>query len=149
MTLDASTTLARTATVLTGIEDTEVTWRAVDYAVGLAQRQPGGARMVFVHVIPHFGTALLYPDLYAAVVNSASNEVRKLRSQLDAELAPRSIEWDYQCRVGRHSVEMLRAAREVSADVLVLGRDERAARASVRALAALLRDARLPVLVVP
>ncbi|WP_375501553.1 universal stress protein [uncultured Jatrophihabitans sp.] len=149
MTPDVRTPTRRAVTVLASInDDSDVSWRAVDYAVGLVQRQPGPVRVIFVHVVPKAGGVNVYPDLYAAMVDAQDDCVRTVRSRLTAELQPTPIEWDYRCRTGSRSLELRRVAEEVEADLLVIAGETKRGWRSLFSTAALLRRAHFPVVFV-
>lgn len=148
MAFEASTAVTRGVTVLTGVEDTEVT--GVLWTTRSASREvsPGAHRMVFLHVIPPFQSALSTRSSTRRWWTSPSQEIGKVRSQLTAELGPRSVDWNYRFCIGRRWVEMLCVADGVAADILVVGREDGGSWKPVRAASALLRAPRLAVLVI-
>lgn len=138
--------------IVVGVDDSDSSWRAAAYAVGLARRQE--ARLVAVHVLPLHTTAAL--GGVAWMLKDADTErAERLRGQVAAGLGSmgetRALRWEFRVVPGGDTVGGLsRVADELHADMVVLGTARsRWHRMFGSAAVRMVRAGRWPVVVVP
>lgn len=138
--------------VVVGVDDSDSSWRATAYAVGLARRQQ--ARLVAVHVLPVHRVAMLAgaPWMLADTDRTAAQAMRRRISAGLAGMAEVGMmRWEFHVVMAGDPVAGLaRVAAERRADMVVVGASGRWHRLTAGSVGArLLRAHRWPVLVVP
>jgi universal stress protein A len=135
--------------VLIAVDSEPVTVRAVETGVDLAQAL--GAEVAFIHVVD---SSLAYPGDTGTppheMIASAKLDAKKLITTIRQRLPPQSPAIEF-IEVGRPSEEIVKGAKEWSADLIVIGSHGR--RGMQRALLgsvaeAVMRHAPCPVVVV-
>jgi nucleotide-binding universal stress UspA family protein len=138
--------------VLTGVDGSRTSLRAAAYAAGLARRQ--GSRLVVVYVAgggAMGGLAGLAPGSAAAIAMSSRDYGEQLRAQaMEAAKLLEMPPFEFLTAEGDPYSEITRIAKEVGAEVVVIGASESAGHRLVGSLAVrLIRAGRWPVTVVP
>lgn len=137
--------------ILVAVDFDENSARALDYAVDLASHL--GARLTVVH---SYSLPVLnaFDAQYIPSATEAAHKADQNRKHLDTLLAlhkARGVEMESVLRVGAAPVEVCAVARELSADLIVVGTHNRGAlgRALLGSVAeTIVRDAHVPVLTV-
>lgn len=137
--------------ILIGVDDSVTASRAAWYAAGLARRQ--GARVVAVYVAPLAGMALASstgPAVLAAE-NEAYDEIAKDLAERARQIAGElGISVTFIAAHGDAYHEIVRVAKEVRADAIVVGASLKAGHRLMGSLAVrLVRAGKWPVTVVP
>ncbi|MFC1420742.1 universal stress protein [Streptacidiphilus cavernicola] len=138
--------------IVVGVDDSEASWRAVAYAVGLARRQ--GALLAMVHVRPVSAMAAVAGvSVVTAEPGTATAEriCGRLRAGLASMTEVRSLRWEFHSVVGGDVVAALsQQADELKADAVVVGASHGLGHRFVGSAAVrLVRARRWPVTVVP
>ncbi|HEX6468004.1 MAG TPA: universal stress protein [Streptosporangiaceae bacterium] len=140
-------------TIVTGVDGTPASLRAVAYAAGLARRQH--AQLVCVYVRrPPSGSACLSCLVDPAILAAEETTVAEIEAEVRQRIVEDSATWGIGVRLvvrsGDVLAEIARVARDVGADTIVVG----ASRGIVHRLfgslgSRLQRRGRWPVTVVP
>ena len=138
--------------IVVGIDGSATSLRAAAYAVGLARRQD--SRVVAVYVRPSASGMLSIADPFGVTVAAAvaaQNEVEKeFRAAIRREKEFSDLDLELLVRYGDPFGELARAADELRADAVVVGRSESALHRLTGSVAIrLVRSGRWPVIVVP
>ncbi|MFI1994447.1 universal stress protein [Actinoplanes sp. NPDC020271] len=138
--------------IIVGVDGSETSMRAGAYAVGLARRE--NRRLVGVFVRPLTASVLSFADPFGASIASAfamheavetefRDSVQRDRPGLDAD-------FEIITRQGDPFAELCRAAAELWADAVIVGRSQSAVHRIAGSVAQrLVRCGRWPVTVVP
>lgn len=137
--------------ILVALDFNPISEHALDYAVDLAEKL--GARLTVLHV--YSLAVLMALDVeYLPSADAASNKAEEAQKHLDAALATlaaRKVEIRGILRVGEAGEEICAQARELGADIVVVGTHGRGAlgRALLGSVAeSVLRASSVPVLTV-
>ena len=138
--------------IVVGIDGSATSLRAADYAVGLARRQD--SRVVAVYIRPSASGMLSIADPFGVTVGAAmaaQNDVeREFREAIQRERALIDVDLELLVRYGDPFTELSRAAVELRADAVVVGRSVSALHRLTGSVAVrLVRSGRWPVIVVP
>jgi nucleotide-binding universal stress UspA family protein len=134
--------------VLTGVDGSRTSLRAGAYAAGLARRQR--ARLVVVHVSAGVPFAGLAPGGAAAAAEAGRDLAEDLRRQVREGAEHTGVTAEFVLAQGDPFAELIRVAKQVRAEVIVVGASESAGHRLVGSLAVrLVRAGRWPVTVVP
>jgi nucleotide-binding universal stress UspA family protein len=139
--------------VVAGLDDSDSSWRAVAYAVGLARRQE--ALLVLVHVLPAHPLALLAGAawLLAGPDVSAADELRRrVAAGLSCMTEARALRWEFEVlRVGDPVAGIAGVAEARRADTIVVGASHSFTHRFCGGATGtrLIRTGRWPVVVVP
>jgi nucleotide-binding universal stress UspA family protein len=113
--------------ILVALDFNPLSEHALDYAVDLAEKI--GARVTVVHVYS-LAVLMALDGEYLPTADSASNKAEEAQKQLDAALAMfagRKVELHGVLRVGEASEEVCAQAKELGADLVVVGTHGRGA----------------------
>ena len=138
--------------VVAGLDDSDSSWHAVAYAVGLARRQE--ALLVLVHVLPAHPIALLAGAawLLAGTDVTAADELRgRVAAGLSCMTEARALRWEFVVLpVGDPVAGIAHVADERRADTVVVGASHTFTHRLAGATGArLIKAGRWPVVVVP
>jgi nucleotide-binding universal stress UspA family protein len=138
--------------IVVGIDGSATSQRAGAYAVGLARRQ--GSQVIAVYVRPSAGGMLSLADpcgvAVAAAVEAQNNVEKEFRDAIRREKALIDVDLELLVRYGDPFTELSRAADELRADAVVVGRSQGALHRLTGSVAVrLVRAGRWPVIVVP
>jgi nucleotide-binding universal stress UspA family protein len=134
--------------LLVAVDGSDTSMRAGSYAAGLARRQ--GSRVVCVYVGQITGAAAGVPSAMGALIQMHDSVARNIREQI-AERAPDlGIHVTFVERRGDPYTEIVRVAKEMRVDAVIVGRSEQRGHRFFGSLAVrLVRYAQWPVIVVP
>lgn len=138
---------ARRPCVLVAVTGSAASGRARAYAIGLARRQQ--ARLVAVYVQDTVADVSGAPEIAAVTTQLRAGLASEVR--LDVREASEHFELplEFAVRQGEPVRQILQLARELPADVVVVGWSRRRLRLTRQLASALIRRAELPVVVVP
>ncbi|MEP7120673.1 MAG: universal stress protein [Byssovorax sp.] len=137
--------------ILVALDFNPISDYALEYAVDLAEKL--GARLTVLHVYS-LAVLMALDGEYLPSASSASNKAEDAQKHLDAALAPlasRKIEIHGVLRVGEAGEEIVAQAKELGADLILVGTHGRGAvgRALLGSVAeSVLRTSPIPVLTV-
>ena len=134
--------------ILVGVDGSDTSLRAGAYAAGLARRQ--GARLVvlFVHRLP--GAAAASPAAIAALHQASVEAAELVREGIETQSARLGLSIDLIERTGNPFDEIIRLAKQLPADAVVVGASMQAGHKLIGSLAVhLVRAAKWPITVVP
>lgn len=98
--------------------------KALDYAVHLAQKMKGRLALLHVFESPFFYPAETslgaYPEIYQWLQDFKQDELKKLNALTD-QVRKEGIPVESIFKEGVPSVEIIRTAKEIGADLIVLG----------------------------
>ncbi|AXI79100.1 universal stress protein [Peterkaempfera bronchialis] len=137
-------------TIVTGVDGSDSSWRAVAYAAGLARRQ--GALLVLVYVQPVVtaSAAGVGGTLLEVGQQVAEDLLQHIRQAVKRFGDHRSIRWEFHTFPGDPYTGLLTTADELRADAVVVGASEQAGHRIVGSVAVrLVKAGRWPVTVVP
>ncbi|HEY7913711.1 MAG TPA: universal stress protein [Blastocatellia bacterium] len=151
--------MLRVKKILCPLDFSEASYRALDYAVGLSSSL--GAELCLVHVLPRVAepawarplhcnpdeVSLVLSEYEGALYTSAQRKLHEvIRQRLPEDTKPRAV-----VRVGEAAVEIMNAADEESADLIVIASRGLSGRPDVFGSVAerVSRLAKRPVLIVP
>lgn len=138
--------------LLVGVDGSPESFRALDTAARMASATGAVLRIVHVERVP---PAVHTAPIEAAAAAVVANELAADQAHIECELtlAGGETPWHFEQRDGSPARELLRAADEVGATAIVVGhraqRRPTLLRVRSTTVEVLLREARLPVLVVP
>jgi nucleotide-binding universal stress UspA family protein len=137
--------------LLFGIEDSQGSWRALEYASELAERL--GARLHVLHVFPppHVSAVGLHVGHETAALESRRRAANRMGGRV-AELVGDRVDARFASGPGAPAMELERAGSQLGAELIVIGsRGDSALRACLRGSvsAKLASSASRPVLIVP
>ncbi|MQY10110.1 hypothetical protein SRB5_02150 [Streptomyces sp. RB5] len=135
--------------ILTGVDGSESSWRAVAYAAGLARRQK--ALLAVVYVQPPLAGAAAFGapvgELTREVAQELADEIRDTAEKLRGVF---EVRWEFHTLHGDPYLGLVQAADELKADAVVVGASEQAGHRIVGSVAVrLVKAGRWPVTVVP
>jgi len=134
--------------ILVGVDGSETSMRAGAYAAGLARRQ--GSRLVVLFVAPTGGMAAGIPETAGAMMQAHEQIATEIKQQIAEALDRIGVEVTFVRRRGNPYLELVRVARELRVDAIVVGASTQAGHRLIGSLAGrLVRDAKWPVTVVP
>jgi nucleotide-binding universal stress UspA family protein len=134
--------------ILVGVDGSPSSIPARAYAAGLARRQRG--RLIAVHVRPLSGVFDLIPEAAEAWQRSRDDLINQLRSDVAETARHYRQPIEFQVRVGDPLKQLLTVAKELRADVVVVGGSKQAAHRLAGSFPIRLVPAgRMPVTVVP
>jgi nucleotide-binding universal stress UspA family protein len=113
--------------ILVALDFNPLSEHALDYAVDLAEKI--GARVTVIHVYS-LAVLMALDGEYLPTADAASNKATEAQKQLDAALTPfagRKVELHGVLRVGEASEEVCAQAKELGADLVVVGTHGRGA----------------------
>lgn len=137
--------------ILVALDFNPISEHALDYAVDLAEKL--GARLTVLHVYS-LAVLMALDGEYLPTASSASNKAEDAQKHLDAAIAPlasRKVAIHGVLRVGEAGEEICAQAKELGADIIVVGTHGRGAlgRALLGSVAgSVLRASSVPVLTV-
>ncbi len=134
--------------ILVGVDGSDTSLRAGAYAAGLARRQ--GARLVvlFVHRLP--GAAAASPAALTAVHQASVEEAAQVRDNLESQRERLGLTAEFVERTGNPFDEIVRLAKDLQADAVVVGASMQSGHKLIGSLAVhLVRAAKWPITVVP
>jgi nucleotide-binding universal stress UspA family protein len=140
-------------TIVAGVDGTPASLRAAAYAAGLARRQH--AQLVCVHVRrPLSGSACLSCMVDPSILAAEESTVEQIEADVRQRIADDSATWGigvrFIVRTGDALTEIVRVARDVGADTIVVGASTGVAHQLFGSLGSRLqRRGRWPVTVVP
>jgi nucleotide-binding universal stress UspA family protein len=138
------------ALVVVGVDGSATAWRAFAWACGHARR--AGCAMVCVYVTTRRSWDSFLPYCEAAVLlaDSARCAADELRVELTDAAREFGVPVHFEHRFGDPAHELVRAAQEHGADLMVVGASARALHRVAGSLASrLARGRHIPVVVVP
>jgi nucleotide-binding universal stress UspA family protein len=134
--------------ILLGVDGSDTSMRATAYAIGLARRQGAVLVALFVH-----STANLSANIAATAgvaLQASASVADDLEQRLIAVAGELGVAVTFVRRQGNPYLELVRAAKEMRVDAIVVGASGKAGHRIVGSLAGhLVRDAKWPVTVVP
>jgi len=134
--------------IMAAVDGSASSVRASHYAAGLARRQ--GARVAFIHVAGIPATIAAEPNAVAAYIQGYEGHAGPLLAGICANTCGLDLDAIALDRCGDPLAEIVRAAQELRADAIVVGRPVRNAGHWRRSLPArLIRNGTWPVTVVP
>jgi nucleotide-binding universal stress UspA family protein len=134
--------------LLVAIDGSETSMRAGAYAAGLARRQ--GSRIVCVYVGQISGVAAGVPSAVGALIQMHDSVARNIRAQIEERAPDLGIRVTFVERRGDPYTEIVRVAKEMRVDAVIVGRSQQRGHRFVGSLAVrLVRDAHWPIIVVP
>jgi nucleotide-binding universal stress UspA family protein len=137
--------------ILVALDFNPISEHALDYAVDLAEKL--GARVTVLHVYS-LAVLMALDGEYLPTADGASNKAEEAQRHLDAALAPyasRKVEIRGVLRVGEAGEEVCAQAKELGADLIVVGTHGRGAigRALLGSVAqSILHASSIPVLTI-
>jgi nucleotide-binding universal stress UspA family protein len=133
--------------ILVGVDGSDTPMRAAAYAAGLARRQ--SAHLIVLYVAAA-GLGAGVAATAGAVIETYAGIAEELRLQLEDASHRLGITSTFVRRDGNPYVELVRIAKELRVDAVVVGASTSAGHRFVGSLAGrLVRDAKWPVTVVP
>lgn len=134
--------------ILVAVDGSETSMRAGAYAAGLARRQ--GARVVCLYVAQITGAAAGVPAAVGALMQMHESVAAELRATVAAQAPVLGVDVTFVERRGDPYTEIVRLAKELRVDAVVVGASAQTGHRFVGSLALrLVRDARWPITVVP
>jgi nucleotide-binding universal stress UspA family protein len=139
-----------TLRIIVGVDGSDTSWRAAAYAVGVARRQGGQARLVFVYVAPVAAVAAFNPEVVTAALASSNDTYAQIAQTLERGLQDLPARWELRGRMGSAFGELVKVATDLRADMVVVGASSRIGHRVAGSVAArLVKVRRWPVVVVP
>lgn len=136
------------AKILVGVDGSETANRAGAYAAGMARRQ--GSRLIVVYIAPTGGFAAGMAATAGALMAAHADIADEIESQLRDACQRIGISATFVRRRGNPYLELVKVARELRVDAIVVGASMQSGHRLVGSLAGrLVRDAEWPVTVVP
>jgi nucleotide-binding universal stress UspA family protein len=134
--------------IVVGVDDSDTAWRAVAYAVGLAQRQHS-ARVVFVHIASSSGAVSPVPEVIPYARQAHRSARTMLLDRLGRAVGDAGLDWELRVVVGNRREGVQIVADEVGADLIIVGGSRRSRRPGRSLGVDLARRGRWPVLIIP
>lgn len=135
--------------IVTGVDGSDSSWRAVAYAAGLARRQKALLAIVYVQPLIAAGAAFGAPvaETTAEIAEQLIDEIRRAAKQVEEVF---ELRWEFHTFTGDPFSGLAKAADELKADAVVVGASEQAGHRIVGSVAIrLVKAGRWPVTVVP
>jgi nucleotide-binding universal stress UspA family protein len=133
--------------ILVGVDGSETSLRAGAYAAGLARRQH--AHLIVLYVATS-GIGSGMAATAGALIQTHAGIAEELRTEVEEASRRLGIESTFIRRDGNPYVELVRAAKELRVDAVVIGASMSSGHRIIGSLAGrLVRDAKWPVTVVP
>jgi nucleotide-binding universal stress UspA family protein len=134
--------------ILVGVDGSETSLRAGAYAVGLARRQ--GSHLIVLYVAPSGGVAAGMAATAGALLQTHDEIARDLERQMTEASTRLGVQASFVRTRGNPYLELVRAAKNLRVDAIVVGASMQSGHRLVGSLAGrLVRDAVWPVTVVP
>jgi nucleotide-binding universal stress UspA family protein len=134
--------------ILVAVDGSDTSLRAGAYAAGLARRQH--AKLVCLYVRSTVGAAGAAFGAMAAYVQTQATIARELRDQVETESERIGVQAEFVEREGNPFTEIVKLAKELRADAVIVGASTQAGHRLVGSLAVhLVKSANWPVTVVP
>jgi nucleotide-binding universal stress UspA family protein len=133
-----------------GVDGSDRSWRAVAYAIGVAERLATRCRLHFCYVSPSHLRYSMTPEAVHEAATCATLIASQISTELRRRLAGADVDWVFDTRTGRPLAVLVELARKNHADAVIVGSSRPAgywlgASISLR----LLRRNRWPVIVIP
>ncbi|MDD3695527.1 MAG: universal stress protein [Lentisphaeria bacterium] len=128
--------------------------RAFDFALDAALRRKA-CRLYLLHVIPEPESQFWRTYIYGADINVDEKAKRDLDAKVNSEYhakVPEHLDFKVEFRIGKEQQKILEFAKEVQADLIVLGRQGKGTLSKIffgSVAQVIVRRAKCPVLVVP
>lgn len=135
--------------IVTGVDGSDSSWRAVSYAAGLARRQNALLAIVYVQPLIAAGAAFGAPvgEATGEIAEQLVDEIRRAAKQVEGVF---QLRWEFHTFPGDAYSGLARAADDLKADAVVVGASEQAGHRIVGSVAVrLVKAGRWPVTVVP
>lgn len=135
--------------IVTGVDGSDSSWRAVAYAAGLARRQRALLAIVYVQPLIIAGAAFGAPvaEATSEIADQLIAEIRRATARLEGVF---QLRWEFHTFPGDPFNGLARAADELKADAVVVGASEQAGHRIIGSVAVrLVKAGRWPVTVVP
>lgn len=139
---------SRTSRVLLGIDDSDSALRALDYAVGAAQR--ANAHLLALYVQPDLPSVLAEQTAVEAFLAHQQTLIEDLRREIAYSCESASVTHEFLIVQGDPYTELKRLARSAHVDAVVVGISTRARHKILPSVVTrLVRAAHWPITVVP
>jgi nucleotide-binding universal stress UspA family protein len=136
------------AVIMVAIDGSDTSLRAGAYAAGLARRQH--AKLVCLFVRSTVMTAGAAFGAMGAYVETQASIAAELREQVETESARIGVQSEFIEREGNPYTEIVKLAKEIRADAVIVGASTQAGHRLIGSLAVhLVKSANWPVTVVP
>lgn len=135
--------------IVTGVDGSDSSWRAVSYAAGLARRQNALLAIVYIQPLITAGAAFGAPvaETTGEIAEQLVDEIRRAVKQVEGIF---QLRWEFHTFPGDPFGGLAKAADELKADAVVVGASEQAGHRIVGSVAVrLVKAGRWPVTVVP
>jgi nucleotide-binding universal stress UspA family protein len=135
--------------IVTGIDGSESSWRAVAYAAGLARRQ--GALLAIVYIQPVMATGAAFGAMVAETTGEIAEQlIAEVREAADHMKGTFDLRWEFHTFRGDPYNGLVQAANELKADAVIVGASEQAGHRIIGSVAIrLVKTGHWPVTVVP
>ncbi len=135
--------------IVTGLDGSQSSWRAVAYAAGLARRQ--NALLAVVYVQPVLPASAAFGAPVAETTGEVAEElVAEMREATERLRGVFEVRWEFHTHVGDPYSGLVSVADQLKADAVVVGASEQAGHRIVGSVAIrLVKAGRWPVTVVP
>jgi nucleotide-binding universal stress UspA family protein len=135
--------------IVSGVDGSDSSWRAVAYAAGLARRQNALLAIVYIQPPITAGAAFGAPvaETTGEIAGQLADEIRRAAKQAEGVF---QLRWEFHTFSGDPFGGLAKAADELKADAVVVGASEQAGHRIVGSVAVrLVKAGRWPVTVVP
>ena|SRR5690242_6899050 len=147
---DAATRADGPSLVVVGIDGSDSAWHALAWACGHARRARCPVLAVYVTTSGYWDRMVPVGEASVALAEAAATTAAQLRAEIDRTSASYGVPVRFEHRYGDPARELMTAARELSADLLVVGTSDQLVHRVAGALSGrLARCRQVPVVVVP
>jgi universal stress protein A len=105
--------------ILVPIDFSEYSYKSLDYAVAFARQSKGSVTLLHVVPLNYVDTDLIAFD-FTQIEQEAANSAQQRLSNLIKERFDPSQEVDFLVRIGRSADEIINAAKEKDADLIIM-----------------------------
>jgi universal stress protein A len=105
--------------ILVPIDFSEYSYKSLDYAVAFAKQSKGSVTLLHVVPLNYVDTDLIAFD-FTQIEQEAANSAQQRLSNLIKERFDPSQEVDFLVRIGRSADEIINAAKEKDADLIIM-----------------------------
>jgi nucleotide-binding universal stress UspA family protein len=138
------------ALVVVGVDGSDPAWRAYSWAVGHARRAHCPVLALFVATSTFVSSVISYGDRDGHIANAFAELAEQLRTQVAAIATEVGVEVRFAWVRGEPAHALIAAARENSADLIVVGAPHHLLHRVVGSRAGrLIRNREIPIVVVP